>query len=185
MERIGNRWIGARCPPARQQATRAGRGRCSPIFPGLAPRTWTPNRIVERQRLDAAAVSLDGWRHRRVTSGSVPAADTPRGSGWPLPWGIGAAFALPDLPRRIGTKGRSKAVFRLAPVIFPRETSLADVPDALTRRNRNLSPSACSSYGPRQGIGKPALRLGAKSPGSRVPPGPVARAFRFRLTTRA
>jgi hypothetical protein len=97
---------------------------------------------------------------------------------------VSASLACPIFLGALAPKEDRKRV-RLAPVIFPRETTLADVPDALTRRNRNLSPSARSSYGPRQGIGKPALRVGAKSPGSRVPKGPVARAFRFRLTTRA
>ena len=51
--------------------------------------------------------------------------------------GIGVAC----LPRAPALEGVESAV-RLAPVIILGETVAADVPDALTRRNRNLSPSA-------------------------------------------
>jgi len=39
-------------------------------------------------------------------------------------------------------RGEVESAVRLAPVIIVGEIVAADVPDALTRRNRNLSPSA-------------------------------------------
>jgi hypothetical protein len=50
--------------------------------------------------------------------------------------------ATPD--RTMAPEGFRSGV-RLAPVIILWETIAADVPDALTRRNRDLSPSARSS----------------------------------------
>src|SRR5579862_1890896 len=43
-----------------------------------------------------------------------------------------------------------ESAVRLAPIIMLGETIPADVPDALTRRNRKLSPSARHSYGGRR-----------------------------------
>jgi len=54
---------------------------------------------------------------------------------------LSSASILLDPSRR----RRFESGVRLAPVIIIRETIPADVPDALTRRNRNLSPSARSS----------------------------------------
>jgi hypothetical protein len=185
MERIGNPKIGARRPPARQLSD-ARKARSL-----LADFVWTcTSNMNSKPHCGAAAFECRRGFSRLLTASARYFRQRP-----PLPTRVAAPAGrfLVGYRRRLLIRSsaarwrhrRIESSFRLAPVIFPRETTLADVPDALTRCSRNLSPSARSSYGPRQGIGKPALRLGAKSPGSRVPPGPVVRAFRFRLTTRA
>jgi hypothetical protein len=184
MERIGNPKIGARRPPARQLSD-AHKARSL-----LADFVWTcASNMNSKPHCGAAAFECRRGFSRLLTASARYFRSVPRcrhASRLRLASCLGyrRRLLIRSSPARWHHR-RIESSLRLAPVIFPRETTLADVPDALTRCSRNLSPSARSSYGPRQGIGKPALRLGAKSPGLRVPPGPVGLAFRFRLTTRA
>ena len=95
----------------------------------------------------AAAISFACLRHRRDT---VPVALSAIGThvARKAPAvlffeGIGVACSFRHRRRDFSADGGSKAASALVPGI--RGAVAADVPDALTRHNRNLSPSACSS----------------------------------------
>ena len=94
---------------------------------------------VKRRRLSRRGFAITD-AYRAISVQQHGAADTDVTREVPVVLflkGIGRRLLSPR-----ASAGGWKAPVRLAPVIILGETVVADVPDALTRRNRNLSPSA-------------------------------------------